>query len=86
MLFTVEDERFRGLRVPVLNEHLLNGILDFLNGGHAVLAIAVLKVSYHLVADAFGLFTVFSAHGFDGFPNSVSYSFLIEWFKFAITF
>ncbi len=39
-----------------------------------------LQFSNNLVADAFGLFAVFSAYCFCGFPNGYCYAFLIEWF------
>jgi hypothetical protein len=68
------------LRVTILDEHFLYEVLDFLNRGATVLAEVALEFSYHLVTDSFGLFTVFSAHSFSGFPNGSGYTFLIEGF------
>jgi hypothetical protein len=80
MLLPVENVGFGGLRVTILDEHFFNYVLDFLDCRATVLAETILELSHNLVADALGLFTVFAAYSFGGFPNSDCYAFLIERF------
>jgi len=58
MLFSVEDVGFGGLRVPVFNEHFFYESWISSTVGSRLRQNGC-SAQLHLVADAFGLFTVF---------------------------